>query len=308
MPQVATDPAQASLMEELMRQKGLLATGGNIRMLPFGSATTSPNGSSNGSASTSSLGSASAAVAPSDTEPVVDPTGNVVDPRTGQALDDQTAADWWKYILVGGAVGGGYALAGALRNRFKGTTPVDSDGVPVVEGEVIDPKALPNEQVPVEGQFTDVKQNLLTGPTNDTAPQTAAEAIAQRRGLPRPSPSLEDRGSPPQYKTAQEIARMKGANRPGVAGSGPAIQLGDAMQDIAPEDLEAAKEIARRLMLERSHGNVKGAQGKKITQINRRDVPELKGGATGSVDDEGLLNTVIGILRKNAATIRRVAP
>ena len=69
MPPVV-DTEQLELMKELLRQRGLLATGGNIRSLPFASSNGVPPGGVNGSNGSSSVANG----IPSDAAATVPPT------------------------------------------------------------------------------------------------------------------------------------------------------------------------------------------------------------------------------------------
>jgi hypothetical protein len=271
MPVASGDTSQLELLKALLQQKGLLATGGNIRSIPFDeTASQDAVGTTSGTLPPDSIASTGSAVRPEGPTPLIQ-GDKLVDPSTGQELAGGLADDWWKYLLVGGAVGGGAALADMLRKRKGGAI---TEGVPLVEGEVItDPlAALPDNQVPVKGEYSEVGDTLTNGR------QGVAGALADRqkqltaRTMPRANPVPE---------TDTSIIRVP-----------------DQMSDISPEEMENAKALVKQLVENRTKGNRAKA---RQSRFSRRAVLP-----TGPTDENSLLNTIIGIMRKNGAT--RVLP
>lgn len=257
------------LLKALLQQKGLLATGGNIRSLPFADESAPTSSASSAGAGVVSPSSGASATRPSGPTPLV--KGNtLIDPQTQQPLDGQLADDWWKYLAAGaGAGAAGYAIYKALRNRQGGadSTP-RAEGVPTVEGEVVsDPlAALPDGQVPVEGEYSEVGDTLA--------------ARAKQQALPPPQPSL--------------TSRTRAKPNPVPANDTSVIRATDAVSDLSPQEMEQAKTLAAQLVANRSKGNA--SLGKQTNLKRRYNLP------TGDTNENSLLNTVIRLIREGKAS------
>jgi hypothetical protein len=263
--QASTSPDESALLIEMLRQRGLLAEGGNLRALPFGTGT--QNGTNGNGASNSSNPVDASAMRPAGPTPVLADDNTLVDPTTGKHLDPQTSNDWLKYFVAGAGIAGGVAIADALRQRRQGSR------IPLVEGEVIDPLGpLPNgiDSAIVNGEYTEVPDPKRLG---------------------APSSVITDGTSPSQLEAAKAIAARRMATNPPAPVSDTSIVRGtDAMSDISPEEMAQAKAIAKQLVENRTKGNAQVARQNNIKR--RYNLP------TGPTDENSLLNTVIDIMRR----------
>lgn len=309
MPQVAALPDDPAVLKELMRQKGLIATGGNYRLLPFEDDAAGSVTSSNG---TAPYGSASGATAPftaTQDGQIVDPTGAVVATvdETGQISDpalDIGNINWTPFLAGAAGAAMGWAIADALRKRGKKV-----DGTPLVEGEVIpnDPND-PNARIPrgtVEGEFSEVDAQRGIPYTNGRAPSggtagavpvdgpTVVGAIAEQRRLSGPRNALPDYPSPPNYPSRREIATRRTKNAPNTSrNANPAI-VTDALTDVSDEERKVASAIADQLIARRREGNMRRMKGGK--GVGRKGLP------TGSTDKDNVVNSIIRTLRQTGA-------
>lgn len=275
MPDPTGQNIDPSLMEEMLRQRGLIATGGNIRPIPFAGDNVSPPAS--GSMGVGGAGASGAAniPRPPGATPIVGPNNTLLDPSTNQPLDPQSSDSWWKYLLGGaGVVGGGMAAAALLKNR---------KGVPYIEGETLDPLA-PNaapDAPPVEGEYTNV-------------PNSDVPNVEPQRGLPPPATAIEDARTQAQLpETAKALGARKRATNPSVSSDTSVVRGSDSLSDFTPEEIARARQLAQQLVAERVKGNRARA---KQTNLTRRG-----GKPTGPTEEEGLLNTVIRLLREGGA-------
>ena len=285
----ASTQQDAELMKELLRQRGLLATGGNIRALPFADGPVVPNANGNEAAPGDNAGSVPR---PEGMTPVVDENDNLVDPSTGMPLSPEIANDWWKYLLGGAGIAGGAVLADMLRRRMgKGK-------VPTIEGETLDPLApTPEGASPiVNGEYTEVNPSRSVAGPQPRSTSQAAEALAGRsnaRALPSPPLSLE---------AASELARSKARPNPRATSDTSVVRSSDLYSDLTPEELARAKEITKQLVANRVKGNKARAKQSKFS--SRAVLP------TGDTDEKSLLNTVVRLLRENgalrSATVRAI--
>jgi hypothetical protein len=263
--QASTSPDESALLIEMLRRRGLLAEGGNIRALPFGTGT--QNGTNGNGASNSSNPVDASAMRPAGPTPVLADDNTLVDPTTGKHLDPQTSNDWLKYFAAGAGIAGGVAITDALRQRRQGSR------IPLVEGEVIDPLGpLPNgiDSAIVNGEYTEVPDPKRLG---------------------APSSAITDGTSPSQLEAAKAIAARRMATNPPAPVSDTSIIRGtDAMSDISPEEMAQAKAIAKQLVENRTKGNAQVARQNNIKR--RYNLP------TGPTDENSLLNTVIDIMRR----------
>lgn len=276
MPLVETEQQknQAALLEELLRQRGLLATGGNIRQLPF-AASAPANGGDTGSGS--ALPSASSASRPAGETPVIDADNNLVNPKTGAKLDDASTSDWWKYLAAGAGVAGGAALAEMLRRR------ANKNRIPTVEGEVIDPLSpLPNSASDeiINGEYRDAPD------TRRIAPPSATVAT---------EPTFPSNGDVAAVAAERKLTARNRPNANPVASSDTSvIRAPDSYSDLSPEEMQRAKELTAELIAARKKGNLARS---KQSRFSRRAVQP-----TGPTEpEEGLLNTVIRLMKQNGA-------
>lgn len=269
---VATDTSQLELIKALLAQKGLLATGGQFRPVPFDYAAAAAGNGVGANGSTPSTNGADA-VRPEGPMPLVGPDNTLIDPTTQQPLTPEASSDWWKYLLGAAGVAGGVALADALRRRM-------GSRVSLVEGEVIDPLGpVPvGESEIVPGEFTEVNQPRLTQQPAPLNEPTAATALAERQ--------------------KQLPSRTRPRANPQATSDTSVVRLPDAMNDITPEELANARALARQLVQNRLRGNKQRANTGNLT---RRAGPP-----TGPADEETLLKTIIRLMRESGAT--RVLP
>lgn len=271
MPPVAT-PTEQDLVE-ILKQRGLLATGGNIRSIPFADDASSPSASSDGSAGTTPL--SSGAIRPQGATPLIGPNNTLLDPTTKKPLDDQSAGDWWKYLLAGAGVAGGAALASLLRRKgAKGSVSAD-EAIPTVEGEVItDPLSpLPAGSNIINGEYSDVVDPTLAGGQKGITGPSTAQVLADRN--------------------RQLTARNRPGANPVAESDTSRIRLGDAASEFTPEEIAQARSLAHQLVQNRVKGN---AQRANTGNLTRRAGPP-----TGDTNEESLFNTVLRILRQTGA-------
>lgn len=226
-PEAYNDPIVQQLIE-----RGLLATGGNIRPIPFGGAQAG-NGSAN-QMPPSPEGAPVATPNGDGTYTVDDGTGNpqTIDPRdVAQQLGEDPNSDLsWLAAAIAGASG---ALIGSQFGRRKPNAPADPLA-PLPENA----GSLPNGADDIiEGEFTvldDPKQigvepKALPAPPNQLQQQEAAKALTQRKRAT----------NPPQPSAEQSR-----------------IRLPDEFSDLTPEELQRARALAEQLVMNRQRGNV----------------------------------------------------
>lgn len=287
---IPTDPM---MIEEELRKRGLLATGGNIRMSPLATvgASTGTNapGTGAGSATANALaanGGGGITVADVNGQPVVlDPAATTLPAN----IPNESLVGILPY-LAGAA--GAAGLAALVRRHLssKGINlPNDelAPGLPDTLGMKGD-----GERVVVDGGELVPENGAAVDPTKSGPkrfPNNKNE-VAQIEG---PKNLVTDTGKEPKYLTSRELAKRRatarGAGVVGSEGSGPAIAQLDAMDDITPEEMQKARTIAEALIARRTKGNIRKAKGMPIGR---------KGYPTGSMDDQGVLNTVIGLIRQ----------
>lgn len=286
------DPAS---IEEALRQRGLLATGGNIRLSPFVSptvaASTSPTslGAGNGSATANALsanGGGGITVADANGQPVV------IDPAATELpanIPDESLVGILPY-LAGAA--GAAGLAALIRRHLKnrGITMPDDPLAPNVP-DTIGTKG-DGERVVVDGGELVPENGAAVDPTK-SRPKRFPNTQSEVKQLTGPKSLVEDKGTKPKYLTSSELAKRRaGARNAGVVGaegSGPTIAQADAYSDISPEEMKQARTIADALIDQRMKGNMRRAKGQGIGR---------KGYPTGSMDEQGILNNVIRMIRQ----------
>ena len=273
MPQPQVDMNDPAVIQELLRQKGLLASGGNIRMMPF--ANSSGMGTANASGGASNASPVSGTPTSPSGDIAVGPDGQPIVDRNGipvpvGATDADVDPNLLPYIIgAAGAGTGGYLakhLADRYRNRVRG-----------VNGELIDdgmtPEVLPSE---FEGQYTEVNDNAaLTDQRTKTISSdkpAVAETLAQQRA---------------PKSTAQVTAPKAGTPRTQVT-SGSTIKAKDAYTDVAPDEMKKVQSIVDELVRNRQTGNAMKKAGRAVEP-------------TGPIGREGILNSVIKVLRDNKA-------
>lgn len=281
MPQALAD---SNIAEEL-RQRGLLATGGNIRLMPF-AGTANANGVT--AAPSSSDSGNTLQPNPDGTLTVPDATGNpvTVDPKSTtpeelQQLPDESVNRLMPFLT--GALGAATALYLAKRN---GATPTTGSET----GDMVAARNAPVGDDIINGEFTEVPPNAAL---NDSA---VAGALTEQKKLSGPANRVEAMGSPAKYITSQDIARQK-AGSTTTAPSGPTVQLADEFTDFAPEELATARAIAQRLVDERRVGNQRYQKGK--TGVGKPAKPTSRGRLTESVDE--MMGVVAKVLRDQKA-------
>lgn len=282
MPVATQDPQE--LMKALLQQKGLLATGGNIRSLPFADGQAPSPSASSASAGVAGPSAGTDATRPQGATPLV--KGNtLIDPQTQQPIEGQLADDWWKYLLAGaGAGGAGYALYKALQNR-KGGAAGDptAEAIPTVEGEVVsDPLSPLPGNSPQEGEYYPVGDDTQLAPSaKQLTDQSTAQVLADRnkqltsRNRPNPNPIPES-----------DTSVIRGT---------------DTVSDLSPQEMEQAKTLAAQLVANRQKGNA--SIGRQTNLKRRYNLP------TGDTNENSLLNTVIRLIREGkASSLVRAVP
>ena len=315
MPQLAPDVDQNALMEEL-RRRGQLSSGGAIRAFPLGPG----------------QGFTNPGVGVTDTPPPPpDPTAT--DPGAGELppdvppdvanavanAPDEDEGTWnWLLPLIG--AGAAYALYKALGKRPPASAAA-AGGLPSAPAAGAAPGIDRGTTAEFdtarggaagagmyEGEFTEVtpeRQALLTA--LDPAmqgPTPAAGAIAQQLALPAPPPTLEDKGTPPKYLTATEIARRKAIARRGatpITPSGPPIELKDAFSDFSDEEIAKAWAQASDISKQRYLGDkAKREQVKKYGRPTRRAGRPTSVSGTGDAPED-IIGNIARALRENRA-------
>lgn len=300
--QDAAIPTDPKLVEEMLRQRGLMAYGGNIRLMPFeNNASTTPQ--------VDALGSATAAALSQNGGggiPVQDVNGNqILLPTNAQSIPENVSNESLVNVLpfLTGALGAGLAMM--IRNRLaqRGITmPTDDPLAPNVPAATSSNRANGMEDI-IDGEFTEVNEPQLTKGANATN-SPADQVIEAQKRLPAPQGKLADEGSKPKYLTSQQLARRRAQNLPSREGSGPTVYAADAYSDITDEEMKQARTIADSLVQRRRAGNIRrDVKGK--TTIGREHLP------TGDLDKEGALNLVIKAIRDaklHPQNLRKVIP
>ncbi len=255
-------------IEEELRKRGLLATGGNIRMLPFSNpsaaadATPIASDSGTGSATANALG-----VSNGGGVTVNDATGNpiTVDPNAAQ-LPANVPDEEWLNLWPALAGAGGAALAMLIKNHFAGkgvNLPALADEIPTVNA-TLEPDGVPGSPNIVDGEFTEVADDPRLA-----APQK--QLSGSQKVLAAPQPKLTD----------ALVNKRLGKSTSNLG----TIQAGDSYSDLSPEDMKKAQTIADQLVQRRLTGN----QAKRAGKV--ADLP------TGNMDRNGLLNVVVKAIR-----------
>jgi hypothetical protein len=289
-PVAGSDPAQLELMKAVLEQRGLLATGGNIRSIPFSGdvPASSPDSDVSANGSIPSANGAGAARPPGAT-PLVQ--GNqLVDPTTKQPIEGSLADDWWKYLLAGAGVAGGVGLASILRRRKGGAPEVGVEDIPTVEGETIDPLApAARPEHIVNGEFDEVRPTAHVGNTKFLEAPSGDKIMADSAAniLAARNKQIEARNMPRANPTAQSDTSV--------------VRLPDAANDIDPQEIENAKALVQQLIQNRTKGN---AAARSQSRFSRRAVQPT--GPTDKNAEDGLLNTIIRLMREQGAT--RIIP
>ncbi len=298
MPDVV-DPA---VLEALLRQKGLYATGGNIRLSPFA---TDPNVATNTGAGTPPSSSASSATANALSAnsggglTVPDANGNpvVLDPNATQ-LPANIPDESFINILPALAGAGGAALALLIKNHFanKGVNlPAVADPIPTVNA-TLEPDSVPSTNPIVDGEFEEVNDPRLMKGANDLNTPPESPLLQEQRRLPSPPPTLDDKAvdTKPKNLTAAALrARKVEGRRKGIVGSegtGPTLVGNDSYADLTPDEMKQAKTSADSLIDRRMQGRQRRyVQGK--TDVGRKGLP------TAPIDRESALNIVVRAIR-----------
>ena len=291
------------VLKQLMAERGLLAYGGNYRMLPFSE--------SDPSSATSAVADPAA---PNNSPSGTLSDGSMIDPATGAIVpqvnvdaaspniaDANSSSDWWKYLLAATGTAGAAALANRL---LKGR----GEKIPLVEGETIDGpsgNAVAPEGEIIDGEFRAVDPRLAVADQSGAATVNNADdlvksLVAQRMSQEAPTsatgnaPSaIEDKGTPPRHLTRRTMAERR--LRPEARQSRntkPAI-VSDAYNDLSDLEKQRVNSLADTLIARRKEGNARLRAGKK--GVGRRGLP------TGPTDKESLVNSIARILRETGS-------
>lgn len=294
--------ADPKVMEELLRQRGLLATHGRTRIIPVddsGAVSSSSPAAANGSAVAAQLSGNGAPV------PLVSGDPNNPTPediaKLENAPDSELIANW--PLIVGAA--GGSALALYLKHLLtkRGIPIPEAGGVPAVdplapiptmEGTVEPTARIAGGNIQ-EGEFTDVTprlegQRALPAPGSGAAAHE--EIVRALGGTTKPvaanTNTIEEGATPPKYLTARTLAERKAANAGKVSpATGRTMLAIDEYTDVAPDEMKQARAIAKQLIANRKAGIKEATKGK----YNK---PTL-------LDPETALQDVVRVLRETKA-------
>lgn len=274
MPQTPDDP-----IVEALRQRGLLATGGNIRMIPFGNAdgaATVPSPDVQNGSGITDNGDGTVTTTDIAGNPVTF-NPKAIDPKNAPNLSPE---QWnWLAPLIAGASG---ALIGeALGRRRNGRVQQ------IVEPA--DPLAPLPEEI-VEGEFAEVpQQKQLSGPRNQTTFDKIGPGEAAQP-LPKPQVKL------PQGETAKSIAARKLQKAPVTEQS--RVSLPDEFTDMTEEEYKTARALAEKMVMARQGGNVRSFNP-NAKGVGPQHKPTSPGRATERVDD--MIGNVVRVLRDQKA-------
>jgi hypothetical protein len=304
MPQAI--PADALIAA--LQQRGLLASNG--RYSPFAEAPPAPDAAvssalpgviANSNATLAGTGASGASIAPVGTP---DANGNTSDPSlpvSDDTLDKQSEGDALKLLL---ALGLGSAAAAYLARRRKKLNPSVEDGIPTVEGEVInDPTADTPHVGTVDGEFTDVTATKAlsnrkmiaqgaTVPDNQGmkalgAPkQVDVPALTKQRAR---NIKQSSEGNPVSRRTAQQAATRRATRTE--PNDLPPIPLADDLSDLTPEERQLANSLTEQLKQNRLAGNAVNRRRIVGDRNLRSTLP------TGTVDEKSLLGIVTNLIR-----------
>lgn len=285
MAQADALPTDPKMIEEMLRQRGLLATNGNIRLAPLGD----PSGSVTSPVGTAGSATANALAASNGggfTVPDISGKPTVI-PANALELPANVSDDTFMNLLPALAGAGGAALALLIKNHLasKGITPPTTDALAPLPPMA----AAADTNGIVDGEFTEVNDPKLAAPVpiDPNAPQ-----IAEQKLLPAPKNTLADTNASgkPKYLTSRELAKRKGANLPTREGSGPAISMADDYGDLSDAEMKQAKTIADSLIERRTQGRYRKYVQRK-PGVGRDHLP------TGEIDKEGAFNLVVRAIR-----------
>lgn len=281
-PAAYNDPIVQQLIE-----RGLLATGGNIRPIPFGGNAASDAVGGNVSPSSASANGVTRNA--DGTYNVVDENGNeqTVDVTpVAQELGEDVSSDlsWLAAALAGGS---GALIANALARRRQGNVdplaPLD------------DPKQI-GGMVGVEpdvrgSSLATVDDGIIDGEYSVVEP----EGIAARDQKALPAPQEKLGGA-----TAKQLAERKAAARASQGTEVSRIALPDALSDLSPEELAQARAITEQLIMRRQRGNVR-AFNPNAKGVGPQHLPTSPGRKTETIDQ--MMGHVVRALR-DAKTVR----
>lgn len=305
---------QPLTIEELLRRRGLLATGGRYTMFPGDSSTlpSSPTDQSavaaqiatnNGATPAASAGAGAGAV--SSVAASAPNATNQALPVPDETLDGMSEGDVTG-LLVGLGLGGAALAAYLMRRRAKLNGAAVADDIPLVEGEVIEDgktvtgdkvvngkvqqqnKVIPASQTKQIAQGADVPNNA--GVQALGAPKEV-DVPPPQKGLPKPTIAgvLTDQRKPDRRARARAIIDRSSRTQPNDMG---VVTAKDAMTDLTPEERALANTLVQQLKQNRRAGNAVDIRRKQGKRNLRSTLP------TGTVREETLLNNVVAAIRK----------
>lgn len=295
---------QPLTIEELLRRRGILATGGNSRMMPLEMPVAAPvtPGVAASVASASGAGGSAAAPAGIVATPEQEAESEALAQRLGmQGVEADDNFDWITPLLAGGTVAGGSLLAAGLLNRKRGDKP--SARQDLAASSNTDGAAAANSSYKVNNTEETVpyypvadnqvattiadRKRLRAGNNNRTsaagpAGLNSATEVTDPSGLPKPSAGLPSRGprALPDYSatgrpnTRQEIgARQAVQSR--VLPDAPPMQSGDAYSDIPDNVMQDIRSVAMELAKRRAAGRANKVSGRAGKPTAEPDVPSI---------------------------------
>lgn len=279
---VTDDPVVQQLIN-----RGLLATGGNIRPIPF------DNASASGTDSSLAPSSAANGVTRNadGTYNVTDENGNeqTLDVRDAakQLGEDPNSDLSWLAAMIAGASGAavGMALGGRKRDplaplddpkQIGGTVGVEPDTRG--GGSAI----VPRTDDIIDGEFSVVEPKGVAARDEKALPQ-------QQKRLIGP--------------TTAELAKRRAAARSSTTGEASRITLPDEFADLTPEELQKARTITEQLIMRRQRGNVR-AYKPGVKGVGPQHLPTSPGRATETEAD--MLGHVVRAIR-DAKVIRNLS-
>lgn len=292
-PTAYNDPIVQQLIE-----RGLLATGGNIRAIPFGS---NQGVASNavGSGLSASSGAGGVTRNADGTYNVVDENGNeqVVDVTpVAQELGEDTSSDlsWLAAAIAGGS---GALIGQALARRRKGVDPLAPLDDPKQLGGTV---GVERDTSPRGSSIVPVADDIIDGEFRVVEP----ESIATRNQKALSAPQAKVSGA-----TTKQLAERKVKEGATQASEISRIALPDEFSDLSPEELAKARNITQELIKRRQKGNVSAYSPTRERTLSGK--PRGRGGLPTSPNfatetEADLLGHVVRALR-DAKTVRSLS-
>lgn len=277
-----TMPADDPIVQQLI-ERGLLATGGNIRPIPFANNGVASNAAANANTASSSGNGVTRNA--DGTYNVTDNNGNeqTVDPRQAaeQLGEDPNSDLSWLAAMIAGATG---AYVGSNLRRGKPVDPL---------APLDDPKQITG----MSGVEYDTRGTGLAARGDDII--DGEYSVVEPKGVaPRDEKALPDTQKRLVGPTAQELAKRRASARNVATGEQSRVSLPDEFADFTPEELARARMIAEQLVMRRQGGNVR-AYNPNAKGVGPQHKPTSPGRRTETVDQ--MMGNVARILRDQKA-------